>query len=174
MTRYHLEFSGYNNYDGAICDELKRILFDAFKMNNSYFNLAVNEAVCNVAKHSVEGADNVHCFINILVSEVDVSVRIRGKTIPFDAKEFQKRLQTIRDTPQLTHMEWGDYLNTVNLDMGMGFWYMLTGVDYLCIERDGSEIMLTTMLPCDRSKGRNTTINYLVPRFLVRDKGVIS
>ena len=66
--------------------------------------------------------------------------------------------------------EWGDYIG--DRDVGRGFWYILSAVDYLFIDEFGDEITLVIR----KTKSNLPEVNslyYLIPKFLVMRNGVI-
>lgn len=68
-------------------------------------------------------------------------------------------------------MDWGDYVGLS--DASTGFWYMLTGCDYLYLDSHGQAVTLVTSIRDHVDVVPVTRIGALVPRFLVRENGVI-
>ena len=166
VRKYHV--NGYHEYQN-IEKDLHSFLSKIFGDDNIHFRIAINEAVCNTAKHT--NVDNNGADIEVVVTNNAVDVIVRAKTFNFDAKEYKKKLLELAQNKRYQVMDWGTYTEMFNL--GMGFWYMMSGVDYLIVERDGSSITLSTALPF--IKGEPVTqIGKLVPRFFVRDRGVIA
>ena len=163
-------FDGYQNYEET--EKKLRKFFDrAFGMSNPYFMIAVNEAVCNAARYSVDGMMQARIFIKVVLSENDLSVKVSSKTRPFNAEEYQQTLKKLAADPKLSEMDWGEY--TAATEISRGFWYMLEAVDYLVVESDGSEVTLSARIPYRDYHPINTKIGFLVPRFFVKKNGVI-
>ena len=100
-----------------------------------------------------------------------ISIQVLSKTHPFDAKAYQKRLQALLKDPVIRTMDWGDYVGLS--DASTGFWYMLTGCDYLYLDSHGQAVTLVTSIRDHVDVVPVTRIGALVPRFLVRENGVI-
>ena len=162
-------FANYGEYIDNV-STLREILQTAFVDDNAPFMLAVDEAVCNTAKHTAKEQDGI--VVEILLTTNSVTVTVKAKTCAFDALEYREKLLKIVRDPKFSFMDWGDFVDET--ETGMGIWYMLTGVDYLVIDRNGDEVSLSAKTPHKVNDKPETQMGKLIPRFLVRDKGVIS
>lgn len=169
MEIIRFEFVGYDHY-GDIYPELEKYIFKSMQAENYYFMMAINEAVCNAAKYSVAGIKNVKIKIELKIMQHDVMVSVFANTRPFDAKEYQKNLLELLKNPAISKMDWGDY--TADSEMSRGFWYMLTAVDFLSIDKNGANITLCSRIPF-KEKAISTKIEYLVTKFRVKNNGVV-
>ena len=135
--------------------------------------MAVIEAMSNAAKYSVDGPLNAKISMEVRIMPQDIGVKIFSKTSTFNVREYRQKLRDIAQNPQYAEMDWGDYIG--ERDESSGFWYMLTGCEYLYMDENGQCITLvakTADLPQDNEK--ITRIKLLVPRFLIRNEtGVI-
>lgn len=170
MTYNQFEFSGLQNYE-KIADKLFLMIEQVFGFKDEYYQQAVEEAVCNAGRYSVYGPEQAKILINIRVAAYDIAVTIISKTHPFDALAYQKKLRSLANDTRYADMDWGDYVGLTTASSG--FWYMLTGVDYLFIDSIGQSITLSKNTLRRAEMNVSTKISMLVPRFFVRDNGVI-
>ena len=163
------KFKGYEEYS-TVSEKIFSDLFGSSN-DNSYFQLAVNEAVINAAKYSIYGINAAEIEIEIHVTDSDISISIHSVTRPFDVKKYRNQMKILLNDPKVKDLDWGDY--TAQTERSRGFWYMLTACDYLYMDINGEEITL-----CVRKDSLNkqltTRISQLVPRFLIRENGVIT
>lgn len=164
-------FTGYAGY-AAVERKIRIILDEAFGQNNPHFMIAVNEAVCNTAKHSADSEEDNAVDLKLVVTGAEVKVTVTAQTSFFDAEHYRQNLRELAKNRKHNYKEWPDYVVPKNL--GMGFWYMMTGTDYLIVEHDGSSITLVKSLPYKKPQAVERRIDKLVDRFLVRHKGIIT
>lgn len=169
MTKTQFRIVGLQKFDKA-AEKIYPLLEQAFGHTDEYFQQAVEEAVCNAGRYSIFGPEKAEITIIIRISATDVSVSVISPTRKFDAIAYQKKLQKLSESKQ-KDMEWGDYIG-LKPDSS-GFWYMLTGVDYLLIDAEGQSITLSKNTTSHPEIPVTTKISCLVPRFLVRQNGVI-
>lgn len=168
-------FKGLQNYD-SVQEKIFRNLEAAFTYTDYDFQQAVDEAVCNAAKYSIAGPTKARITINVRRMPFDIAVTVYAETHPFDAQAYRDKLYALLKDKETAEMDWGDYVGLQPISSG--FWYMLTGCNYLYIDEDGQSITLvakTSGVCPDQPK--TTKIKYLVPRFFVRRKisgGVIT
>ncbi len=167
------KFKGLQEFSAA-SDEMNKIYQAAFQGNDySDFEMAVIEAMSNAAQYSLYGPTEARISMCIRIMPNDIGVTIFSKTQPFDVRKYRKKMQKLAAHPEFGQMDWGDYIGERN--ESSGFWYMLTGCDYLYMDENGQRITLvakTANLPLVRKQ--ITRINLLVPRFLIRtETGVI-
>ena len=170
MTQTQFRMIGLQKFD-RVAEKLYQLLEQAFGYKDEYFQQAVEEAVCNAARYSIYGPEKADITIIVRITAADVSVTVISPTHKFDAITYQLKLMKLLDS-KYKDMEWGDYVG-LKLDSS-GFWYMLTGVDYLLIDSEGQSITLSKTVKSHNPELPVTTkISCLVPRFLVRQNGVI-
>lgn len=168
MRELNYKFIGYQNYE-PVQIKLEEVFEKAFIRKNSYFNMAVSEAVVNAARYGAAGFAETEVMINVRVTEKDITVKVSSNNIPFDAKSYQRQLRELANDPKYSRLDWGDYTGTTALSRG--FWYMLQAVEYLVVAEDGAYVELSTKVPYDESR-LDTSISFLVPKFLVDSGGV--
>ncbi|MBR1600430.1 MAG: hypothetical protein IJ677_02505, partial [Alphaproteobacteria bacterium] len=78
-------FANYGEYIDNV-STLREILQTAFVDDNAPFMLAVDEAVCNTAKHTAKEQDGI--VVEILLTTNSVTVTVKAKTCAFDALEY--------------------------------------------------------------------------------------
>ena len=154
-------------------EKLYKIIYTAFDGTDNYlYQQAIEEAVCNAAKYSIDGPLNAKISIRVRRMPFDIAVTIYSETNQFDAVEYQRRLQDLSNNPQYAEMDWGDYVSGTMASSG--FWYMLTGCDYVYIDSKGQSITLVAKTTgVNLEDERTTKISQLVPRFLIKKDGVI-
>lgn len=154
----------------AIRKRLSKLLDDAFHYHDYSFFQAIEEAVENAARYSTEGFEKAPILIKVRLMPTDAAVSIYSSTQPFDALAYQKKLRRLAADPKASQQEWGDYLGMSTASSG--FFYMLTGCDYLYLDRNGQNITLVKRIK-NKEETEITKIGLLVPRFLVKHNGVI-
>ncbi len=169
MRELNYKFIGLQNYE-PIQDSIRNIFEKAFLRKNTYFDIAVDEAVGNAAKYAVKGLAEAEVHIQIRISENDITVRVASDTQSFNAKDYQMQLRELANDPKFSSLDWGDYTGTT--DRSRGFWFMLQAVEYLVIAEDSSYVSLSTSIPY-REKRLDTSIGFLVPKFIVDSGGVL-
>jgi len=169
LRELNYKFTGYQNYD-PVQEKLRSIFRKAFMARNAYFNIAVDEAVVNAARYAVKGLADAEIAVQVRLMENAIEVKVSSNTNPFNAKAYQMQLRELANDPKYTSMDWGDYTGTST--MSRGFWYMLQAVDYLTVAEDGSYVSLSAKIPF-QEKRLDTSIGFLVPKFLVDSGGVI-
>lgn len=165
MNYLQYKFIGLDGFT-PIAEELYEKLTEFFVFRNEPFEIAIEEAVCNAGRYSVYGVEKAKIVIKVRLTDIDVTVQVISKTKPFDTTARQKELRKLAADSRYADMEWGDYVGSTT--QGCGIWYMLTAVDYLCIDARGQCIALS------KSKEKNeliTKIGALAPRFLVKQGG---
>ena len=168
MRELNYKFVGLQNYE-PIQIQTEKVFEEAFLKKNSYFNMAVAEAVVNAAKYAMTGLSEAEVAIKVILTSNAITVRVSSKTIPFDAKSYQRHLRELANDPKYSKLQWGDYTGTTELSRG--FWYMLQAVEYLVVAEDGSYVELSTKIPYEETR-LDTSISFLVPKFLVDTGGV--
>lgn len=168
MREFNYKFTGYQNYE-PVQMKMEAIFEKAFIRKNPYFNMAVSEAVVNAARYAVAGIANAVIFVKIIVSPNDITVTVSSDTHEFNAKNYQRQLRELANDPKYSKLDWGDYTGTTALSRG--FWYMLQAVEYLVVAEDGSFVTLSTRIPYEETR-LDTSISFLVPKFLVDSGGV--
>ena len=162
-------FKGLQNYD-SIQEKLFKEFETAFTFVDYDFQQAVDEAVCNAAKYSVDGPTRARITINVRRMPFDIAVTVYSHTHPFDAAAYQQKLQDLLQDEEVAEMDWGEYIGMQPISSG--FWYMMTGCNYLYIDDQGQSVTLvanTNRVPLDEPK--TTKIKDLVPRFFVQKSG---
>ena len=170
---YIHRFKGYQNY-AVIRKRLKELYERAFEGDNSFFRVAVDEAVCNAARYAVDEITNMEVTIQTVITpETDIKVRIASVTQAFDALAHREKLMRLAYEPDNNGRDFGDVF--LASTVSRGFWMMMTAVDYLIVEADGSAVTLSVSLPYrqDKKNKPTTRMDILVNRFLVRRDGVI-
>lgn len=170
MEIRNFSFKGYQNYE-PIQESLDELLKDIFGKENLPFLIAINEAVLNAAKYSVYGLREADIHISVRILTDEVRVTVASETHPFDAVKYRERLQSLLVDEVTAALDWGDYIG--DSDAGRGFWYILTAVDYLYIDEKGQEITLVARIPMTVLP-EVKRLDYLIPKFYVRQNGVIS
>ncbi len=169
MRELNYKFIGYQNYE-PVQEQMREVFTKAFQKVNTYFNIAVDEAVVNAAKYDVRGMAEAEVHTQIRISENDITVRVSSKPQSFNAKNYQMQLRELANDPKMGNLDWGDYTGTT--DRSRGFWYMLQAVEYLVVAEDGSYVSLSASIPY-REKRMDTSISFLVPKFNVDSGGVL-
>lgn len=166
------KFIGLQNF-GPIQEKIYKLIYIAFGGKENYeYQQALEEAVCNAAKYSIDGPYHARITIKVRRMAFDIAISVYAETHPFDAEDYQNRLKKLSQNPQFSSMDWGDYVATS--PASSGFWYMLTGCDYVYIDSKGQSITLVAKtLGVNLDIERTTRIGELVPRFLVKKDGVI-
>ena len=157
-----------------IRDELEDLYKQAFKKKDYFdFEMAVIEAMSNAAKYSMDGPLHAKIHMEVRIMPQDIGVKIYSRTIKFNVREYRQKLREIAQNPEYANMDWGDYIG--ERDESSGFWYMLTGCEYLYMDENGQCITLVAKTTGASKKDKKITrINLLVPRFLIRNEiGVI-
>lgn len=170
MEFQQFTFRGMDRFE-SIRDKLYGFLSPAFPAADYDFQQAIEEAVENAGRYSVDGPFKAHICIKARLTDTDAAVTVLSKTTPFDALAYQKKLQRLLENPETRNMSWGDYVGT-SLESS-GFWYMLTGCDYLYVEANGQSVTLVKSFLHPSDEESVTRISALVPRFLVKRNGVI-
>ena len=168
-TIHTYEIVGYDAYFVDVLPDLTEILSELTE-DNSYFIIAVNEAVCNAAKYSVYGYEEAKIKIELVITGEDITVTVISKTKPFDAIDYRNKLLKINEDPKLKDMPWSEY--TGISDRSRGFWMMLMAVDYLYIDANSDKISLNISLPHKKAEV-TLTIGELIPRFFIEKDGVV-
>lgn len=170
MDLYSFSFSGYQNFD-PIAEHLEKLYEKTFGFDNYDYRIAVTEAVCNAARYSLQGLMEADIQIIVKISPVSISTSVLARTHPFDVLSYRKRLLSLLETDAATK-DWGDYLG--GEDASRGIWYMLTGCDYVYYDFRGQSVTLFAYLSEQgKQEPRPTQIGLLLPRFYVKENGVI-
>lgn len=170
MEFQQFSFCGMERFE-RVRDKLYAFLSPSLPMDDYDFQQAVEEAVENAGRYSVDGPFKARICIKARLTDTDAAVTVLSKTTPFDALAYQKKLQRLLENPETRNMSWGDYVGT-SLESS-GFWYMLTGCDYLYVEANGQSVTLVKSFLHPSDEESVTRISALVPRFLVKRNGVI-
>lgn len=169
MIHNQYNFVGLQNFT-PVAERLYAQFEQVFGYRDEYYQQALEEAVCNAARYSIYKPEKAEILILVRQMAYDIAVTVISRTRPFDAIAYQKKLRSLAADPKYRDMDWGDYIGLTTASSG--FWYMLTGVDYLYIDDDGQSITLSKNT-IKKSEIVTTKIGMLVPRFLVRKNGVI-
>lgn len=169
-TIHTYEIVGYDAYFSNVLPDLTEILSQELADENSYFLVAINEAVCNAAKYSVYGYEEAKIKIEFVVTKEDITVTVISKTKPFDALDYRNKLLKLKNDPKLKNLPWFDYTGLSTLSRG--FWMMMMAVDYLYIDINGNKVSLNITLPY-KTEEITQTIGELVPKFFVEKDGVV-
>lgn len=161
-------FIGYQNYEEHRL-EIKRLVNEATKDEDMRYYLAINEAVCNAAKYSIDGMFNAAIKVRIRVESHCIATCVSSKTINFDADNYHKKLLALLENNHVRNLDWGDY--THDDVSGRGFWYMMAACDYILVDQKGQSVILHTSLPAEHYDRNH--IGQLVSRFHVKNGGVI-
>lgn len=180
MEHYSFSFTGYQNFD-AVAEKLDAIYQKAFGFDNYDYRIAVTEAVCNAARYSLQGLTEAEIRLTLQISPVSISTTVYARTTPFDVHSYRKKLQKLLEDPDTAAKDWGDHLGSI--DASRGIWYMLTGCDSVYFDYRGQSVTLFAYLePKKEDKAdkkdeerepRATRIDLLLPRFYIKEHGVI-
>lgn len=173
MQITQFRFKGMQEYE-AVQEKIYQLVYLAFQGNVNYeYQQAIEEAVCNAAQYSVDGPIKAEIFIKVRQMPLDIAVTVSAETRPFDAFAYQARLQRLLKIPSIAKLDWGDYV--ADMPASSGFWYMLTGCDYLYVDNNGEAVTLVakTVSSYSSAKGKTTSLSDIIPRFLIRKNGVI-
>jgi len=170
MTIFYYQFVGYEAYHDVL-PELQKKICAVLHDEEFHYILALNEAVCNAAKYSMDGIQNANIEIKLKITKYDISTTIRSHTQAFDVNLYRDNLLKLIKNKEIYDMEWGDY--TANTENSRGFWYMLTACDYLYMDSKSQDVTLCARVPYE-PENFTTKIGNLVPRFFIRKNGVIS
>jgi len=170
VTYNQFEIIGLDDYENIV-DRFYSLIDQVFGYKDLFYLQAVEEAVCNAGRYSVYGPEKAQILILMRVAAYDIAVTVISKTHPFDALGYQKKLRSLANS-KYADMDWGEYVGLTTASSG--FWYMLTGVDYLYIDSDGQSITLSkNRMRRAAEKNVSKKISVLAPRFLVKENGVI-
>lgn len=169
MEIRNFTLEGYQNY-AKIENKISALLEEIYADKYLPLMIAINETVLNAAKYHINGFEkaNITILFRIFTNELRVSIKSNTKT--FDAFSYQNKLKKILENEKDVMIEWGDYIG--DRDVGRGFWYILSAVDYLFMDEFGDEITLVIR----KTKSDLPEVNslyYLIPKFLVMRNGVI-
>lgn len=170
MINRHYEFTGLQAFDSSVADDLYRDCTHFFGHRNEDFEIAVEEAVCNAARYSLDGVKRGIISLWLRITDTDLSLTVCSRTHFFDALSYQQELKALAADPRYANMDWGDYVGLSA--MGCGIWYMLTAVDYLCMDHKGQYVLLSKSL-CSLDRTVTTKIGALVPRFFIRTRDLV-
>ncbi len=95
-TIHTYEIVGYDAYFVDVLPDLTEILSELTD-ENSYFIIAINEAVCNAAKYSVYGYEEAKIKIELIITNEDVTATVISKTKPFNALEYRNKLLKLKE-----------------------------------------------------------------------------
>lgn len=168
--RYQYDLVGYDAYFEKALPEIQETLGRALMDENFLFLIAINEAVCNAARYSVEGQDKAEIHLELIVTAEDVTAVVECLTQPFDAEKYRQELKRLATREELKNMPWSDYTG-VSV-RSRGFWMMLMAVDHLWVEAGGNRVTLCVSRPW-REDVVVKEIGRLAGRFFVERNGVI-
>ena len=169
MQYRQFECIGLDEY-ADIQKEIYGILYRSSFYYDYAFMQAIEEAVVNAAQYSAD-PHTAHILITMRVMTHNIAVTISSPTPPFDAIAFQQRLKNLTKDPIVKEMDWGEYI--WQSDTGAGIWYMLTGSEYLCMDARGQSVTLFARRSMPTVGITETRIGLLVPRFLIKQNGVV-
>lgn len=170
-TIHEYKIVGYDAYFDEVLPKLQKILSQRIYDEDSYFIIAINEAVCNAARYSVYGYEEAQIKIELIITAEDITVTVESKTKPFDAVKYRDELKRLKEDPNFKDMPWFQYTGASIRSRGL--WMIMMAVDYLYMESNGDKISLNISLPY-RKEEITRTIGELVPRFYIEKDGVIS
>lgn len=168
--RYCYDLTGYDSYFSSAMPEIQDVLREALRDENFLFLIAINEAVCNAARYSVEGHERAQIHLELVVTEEDVTASISCLTQPFNAEAYRQELWRMAERDEMRSMAWSDYTGTSA--RSRGFWMMLMAVDFLCVDVNGDKVTLCASRPWDDGMVTKE-IGILAERFFVEKDGVI-
>ena len=135
------------------------------------FDMAVNEAVLNAAQYSVDGAEKAKIHIEFHVTDYDVVTKVSSKTKHFDMFAHRNQLLAMVLRPDFKSVDWTDYVADSDR-LGRGSWYMLSGSDYIYMDRYAQYVCLCASNPCNKD-AKTSNMRDLLMRFFVVKDGVL-
>lgn len=131
------KFTGYDNYP---IDEVIKMIEKHIKDRETSLRLilAVNEAVCNAARYSINLLNECKIKIKIYVKDKEIIIIVSSKTVDNSAIGIRKKMYRIADKNR--NSDWGEA--TRNKLNGRGLWIMLQGVSKLVVDEQMNWISL--------------------------------
>ena len=162
------EFSGHSAYVDSL-PKLRAYL--SFLRDEKYtFEMALNEAVLNAAKYSVDGPKAAVIRVEFRITGYDLVAKVSSRTKPCDMFFYRDKLRNIAARPEFVGADWQEYVG--DTEASQGFWYMLRGVEYLYMEHQGQSVRLCTRVPF-RQDFVTEKMSDLLLRFYVEKDGVL-
>ncbi len=158
-------FEGYLDILSEIQDDLV-----VLKDPNYYYECALNEAVCNAARYSVDGIQNAKITIDMRISGSDVETTVSSHTRVFDVIRYRNLMRQLANDPKYGELDWVEY--TGLSEKSRGIWMMLTACDHLYYESHGQSVTLCARIPTEEAR-ITKKIKSLLPKFLVLVNGVV-
>ena len=162
------EFVGHSVYvDGlpALRDYLAFLQDDNFA-----FEMALNEAVLNAAKYSLDGPEAAKIHIEFRITEYDLVAKVSSLTKPCDMFAYREKLRKIAAMPEFSGSGWQEFVG--DTEASRGLWFMLRGVEYLYMEHRGQSVRLCTRVPF-REDFVTERMSDLLLRFFIEKDGVL-
>ena len=164
------DFEGYTAFfDTGIMNRISDSL-DRYGDGTMYMTSIV-EAVSNASKFSVQGEEKAHIRLSIKTTADDIITTVSSETRSFDVAAFHRSLKQLAEDHETGAKEWGEYLGLK--ETSRGFWYMLTGVEYLFVDTETSEVTLVARIPFPPAEEHSLKIRDLVSRFYTKKGGII-
>ena len=163
------DFVGESAYVNSV-DDIRKALA-CLHDDNYAFDMAVNEAVLNAAQHAVNDFNNAKIHIEFRITDYDVVAKVSSETKRFDMLAYRNRLLAMVLRPDFKYVDWTDYVADSD-SLGRGLWYMLSGTDYLYMDRFAQYVCLCASNPCNKA-AKTSIMRDLLMRFFVVKDGVL-
>ena len=167
-------FTGYQNY-GPIEEALNDVYKVVLGKRALSYQRAVGEAVCNAARYSIVGMYDAEIKVSLAITRNEIITTVSSKTKNFNALQYRKRLQLLAANPEIGPYSWGKYTGTSGASRG--FWLMLQSCSRIVVDQNGDSIELAASInPIEAMSidpDAKRKVNVLVPRFFVKNNGVI-
>ncbi len=168
MSVLTYDFVGESAYVKAV-DDIRKSL-DFLHDDDYAYDMAINEAVLNAALYSVAGPDAAKIHIDIRFTNYDIITTVSCETHWCDMLEYRDQLRSIVSRPEYLNMDWMDYVG--DTDASRGLWYMLSGTEYIVMDRFAQFVSLHGRNPCATGKSISKMRDLLM-RFFVEKDGVL-
>lgn len=168
MRTEKFEFPGHSAYVDALPGLQERLSFlhdDSFA-----FEMALNEAVLNAAKYSVDGPDAAKIRVEFRATGYDLVAKVSSRTRPCDMFAYREKLRSVAARPEFSGSDWQEYVG--DTEASRGLWFMLRGVEYLYMEHLGQAVRLCASVPF-RQDFVTERMDRLLLRFYVEKDGVL-
>ena len=168
MQLKNFDFVGHSAYVDGLPAVREYLSF--LKDENYCFEMALNEAVLNAAKYSVDGPQQAKISIRFRSTDYDLIAKVSSRTKEFDMFAYREKLRNIAARPEFSGSDWQEYVG--DTEASRGLWFMLRGVEYLYMEHRGQSVRLCTRVPFRQDFVSDTMID-LLPRFFIEKDGVL-
>lgn len=168
MQLKEFEFVGHSAYVDGL-PALREYL--SFLRDDHYaFEMALNEAVLNAAKYSVDGPKAAKISILFRSTDYDLVAKVSSQTKEFDMFAYREKLRQASERPEFSGSDWQEYVGETEASRGL--WFMLRGVEYLYMEHRGQSVRLCSRVPF-RQDFVTERMSDLLPRFFIEKDGVL-